>query len=196
MTSPMPSFEQHPLKPFLPANAKVLMLGSFPPQQKRWSMDFFYPNFQNDMWRIMGLIFFADKNIFVDSMGKCFRQREIMQFAEEVGIAMYDTAEVVRRLRDNASDNYLEIVRPTDIEGLLSQLPLCRAIATTGEKATEEVIAQYGVHKPKIGDAIALQIGRRTLSLYRMPSSSRAYPLAIEKKASYYHAMFCDLEML
>ncbi len=75
MTFPMPSFEQHPLKPFLPANAKVLMLGSFPPQQKRWSMDFFYPNFQNDMWRIMGLIFFADKNIFVDSMGKCFRQR-------------------------------------------------------------------------------------------------------------------------
>ena len=63
----MPSLERHPLKPFLPSNAKVLMLGSFPPQQKRWSMDFFYPNFQNDMWRIMGLLFFADKNIFVDS---------------------------------------------------------------------------------------------------------------------------------
>ena len=56
----MPSLERHPLKPFLPSNAKVLMLGSFPPQQKRWSMDFFYPNFQNDMWRIMGLLFFAD----------------------------------------------------------------------------------------------------------------------------------------
>lgn len=192
----MPPLEQHPLKPFLPTNAKVLMLGSFPPQQKRWSMDFFYPNFQNDMWRIMGIIFFADKDIFVDSQNKRFRQEEIMRFAEETGIAMYDTAEVVQRLRDNASDNHLEIVRPTDIEDLLSRLPLCRAIATTGEKATEEIIMQYGTGKPKIGDAVPLQIGQYSLSLYRMPSSSRAYPLAIEKKAAYYHAMFRDLEML
>lgn len=192
----MPPIEQHPLKPFLPANAKVLMLGSFPPQQKRWSMNFFYPNFQNDMWRIMGIIFFADKNIFVDSQGRRFRQEEIMRFAEETGIAMYDTAEAVQRLRDNASDNYLEIVRSTDIESLLLQLPLCRAIATTGEKATEEIIRQYGVHKPKIGDAVLLQTGQRSLPLYRMPSSSRAYPLSIEKKAAYYHALFRDLGML
>ena len=45
------NIEEHPLEPFLPANAKLLMLGSFPPQKKRWSMEFFYPNLQNDMWR-------------------------------------------------------------------------------------------------------------------------------------------------
>ena len=54
------NIEEHPLEPFLPANAVLLMLGSFPPQKKRWSMDFFYPNLQNDMWRIVGLIFFQD----------------------------------------------------------------------------------------------------------------------------------------
>ena len=43
------NIEEHPLEPFLPANAKLLMLGSFPPQKKRWSMEFFYPNLQNDM---------------------------------------------------------------------------------------------------------------------------------------------------
>ena len=37
--------EHHHLKPFLPANAKVMFLGSFPPPKKRWCMDFFYPNF-------------------------------------------------------------------------------------------------------------------------------------------------------
>lgn len=36
--------EKHPLEPFLPPKAKLLMLGSFPPQRKRWSMDFYYPN--------------------------------------------------------------------------------------------------------------------------------------------------------
>lgn len=192
----MPPLEKHPLKPFLPTNARVLMLGSFPPQRKRWSMDFFYPNFQNDMWRIMGLLFFADKDIFVDKKEKRFRQTEIIQFAEETGIAMYDTAEEVRRLKDNASDNFLEIVRPTDIDSLLAQLPLCQAIATTGEKATEEIITQYHTQKPKIGDAVPLEIGQRSLLLYRMPSSSRAYPLSLETKATYYHTMFHDLGIL
>jgi hypothetical protein len=40
------NIEEHPLEPFLPVNAKLLMLGSFPPQKKRWSMEFFYPNLQ------------------------------------------------------------------------------------------------------------------------------------------------------
>ena len=33
--------EKHPLEPFLPAKAQLLMLGSFPPQKKRWSMNFY-----------------------------------------------------------------------------------------------------------------------------------------------------------
>jgi len=38
------NIERHPLRPFLPPNARLLMLGSFPPPRKRWCMDFFYPN--------------------------------------------------------------------------------------------------------------------------------------------------------
>ena len=48
----LPPIESHPLSPFLPEGARMLMLGSFPPKQERWSMDFFYPNWINDMWRI------------------------------------------------------------------------------------------------------------------------------------------------
>ena len=46
--------ERHPLEPFLPENARLLMLGSFPPKRIRWSMEFFYPNLQHDMLRIVG----------------------------------------------------------------------------------------------------------------------------------------------
>ena len=95
--NPIP-VERHPFEPFLPANAKVLMLGSFPPQPKRWSIDFYYPNFINDMWRIMGLIFFNDKNRFVDVAAKKFRLDDIVDFCTGTGIAMYDTATAVRRL--------------------------------------------------------------------------------------------------
>ena len=72
--------ERHPLEPFLPANARLLMLGSFPPQKKRWSMEFYYPNWNNDMWRIVGLLFFNDKNHFLNEAAKGFRQRSHYSF--------------------------------------------------------------------------------------------------------------------
>lgn len=72
------NIEEHPLEPFLPANAKLLMLGSFPPQKKRWSMEFFYPNLQNDMWRIFGIIFFQNKEHFLNPDKKVFDKERII----------------------------------------------------------------------------------------------------------------------
>ena len=188
--------EEHPLEPFLPANAKLLMLGSFPPQKKRWSMDFFYPNLQNDMWRIFGLIFFDDKDRFLFPDKKAFDKKRLIEFLTEKGIALYDTASSVRRLQDNASDKFLEVVEPTDIRLLLKQLPQCKAIVTTGQKATDIIRSQIDVEEPKVGESRPLEFEDRTLRLYRMPSSSRAYPLAIEKKASVYRFMLNELDFL
>ena len=147
----IPPVESHPLEPFLPANAVLLMLGSFPPQKKRWSMDFFYPNLQNDMWRIFGIIFFSDKDYFLHPDKKSFDKERIIKFLNEKGIALYDTASAVRRLQDNASDKFLDIVEPTDINLLLKQLPNCRAIVTTGQKATDTLRQQLEVAEPPIG---------------------------------------------
>jgi G:T/U-mismatch repair DNA glycosylase len=180
--------EYHPLKPFLPANAKVLFLGSFPPPQKRWCMDFFYPNFINDHWRIEGEIWFGDRNHFVDTEHKCFKKDEIVAFLNEKGIAFFDTATAVKRLKDNASDAFLEIVEHTDIRALLSQMPQCHAIATTGEKSTTEVCAYYNVDTiPSPNSQVVL---KDNLILYRLPSSSRAYPLSFDKKVEAYRKMF------
>lgn len=188
--------EEHPLEPFLPTNAKLLMLGSFPPQKKRWSMDFFYPNLQNDMWRIFGLIFFDDKDRFLFPDKKAFDKERLIEFLTEKGIALYDTASSVRRLQDNASDKFLEVVEPTDIRLLLKQLPQCKAIVTTGQKATDIIRSQIDVEEPKVGESRPFEFEDRTLRLYRMPSSSRAYPLAIEKKASVYRFMLNELDFL
>lgn len=188
--------EEHPLEPFLPANAKLLMLGSFPPQKKRWSMDFFYPNLQNDMWRIFGLIFFDDKDRFLFPDKKAFDKKRLIEFLTEKGIALYDTASSIRRLQDNASDKFLEVVEPTDIRLLLKQLPQCKAIVTTGQKATDIIRSQIDVEEPKVGESCPFEFEDRTLRLYRMPSSSRAYPLAIEKKASVYRFMLNELDFL
>ena len=188
--------ERHPLEPFLPANARLLMLGSFPPQKKRWSMEFYYPNWNNDMWRIVGLLFFNDKNHFLNETAKAFDKDRIIPFLQEKGIALFDTATAIRRLQDNASDKFLEVVEPTDIEDMLRRLPECKAIVTTGEKATETLCEQFSLEKPKVGDFTEFVFDGKPMRLYRMPSSSRAYPLALEKKAAAYHIMYQDLQML
>ena len=192
----IPVIEEHPLQPFLPSNAKLLMLGSFPPQRKRWSMDFFYPNLQNDMWRIFGHIFFQDKEHFLYPDKKAFNKELIVDFLNEKGIALYDTATSVCRLQDNASDKFLEVVEPTDIRLLLKQLPQCQAIVTTGQKATDTIREQIEVDEPAIGKSSTFFIEDKSYQLYRMPSSSRAYPLALEKKSSVYQLMFNELGMI
>lgn len=191
MKSETRPIEKHPLTPFLPKTARILMLGSFPPKQERWSMEFFYPNWINDMWRIIGLVFFNDKEHFVIPQQRRFDKEKCMEFAASAGIAMYDTAVEVRRLKDNASDKFLEIVTPTDVTALLDMIPECRAIVTTGQKATDVICERFGCAEPQVGNYVAIYDDRgRELRFWRMPSSSRAYPLPIEKKAEYYEKMF------
>ena len=189
--------EYHPLRPFLPENARILFLGSFPPQRKRWCMDFYYPNFINDHWRIEGQIFFGDKNHFVDLEAKRFKIDEIVAFCQEKGLAFFDTSSAIRRLQDNASDKFLEVVEPTDIPALLSQLPHLRAIVTTGEKATETICASLGIPTiPKVNTSSVLPLPSSIIHhpspivLWRLPSSSRAYPLSFDKKVEAYQQMF------
>ena len=183
--------ERHPLQPFLPENCKVLFLGSFPPQRKRWCVDFFYPNFINDHWRIEGLVWFGDKNHFVDNGRKVFRLDLIKGFLNEKGIGFYDTATAVRRLADNASDKFLEVVEATDIRALIAPLIHLRAIAVTGEKACNTICEYFGIAAaPAVGGYVAIENGLR---LYRLPSSSRAYPLSLGKKAAAYGRMFHEI---
>ena len=188
--------EKHPLEPFLPAKAKLLMLGSFPPQKKRWSMEFYYPNLNNDMWRIFGILFFDDKDYFLNETRKAFCRERIIDFLNEKGIALFDTASSIRRLQDNASDKFLEVVEATDVTALLRQLPECKAIVTTGQKATDTLRRQFNVEEPKVGDYSEFIFEGRAMRLYRMPSSSRAYPLALDKKATAYRIMYQDLQIL
>ena len=181
--------EHHPLDPFLPKNARLLMLGSFPPQQKRWSMDFFYPNRTNMMWEIFGEVFFGDSQRLVDVENKTFRLVDIQTLLNEKGIAIFDTATAVRRLSGNASDKDLQIVEKTDIPALLERIPICHDIVCTGQKSFSVLTEDYGVKLPKMGEYNEFVINGREMRLWRMPSSSRAYPLPFEEKTAYYKRM-------
>lgn len=192
----MSKIESHPLEPFLPQGTKLLMLGSFPPPQNRWCMPFYYPNFNNDMWRILGKVFFDEREHFVLPAKKCFDKSLIESFLKKVGIGIFDTASAVIREKGNASDAFLQVVTPTDVRSMLLKIPHCLAVNTTGTLATETVCAHFGIEVPRVGEKAPFFLGERKLFLYRTLSSSRAYPLALEKKAAAYRKMFEELGML
>lgn len=243
-------FSIHPLEPFLPANAEVLFLGSFPPPEARWSMNFYYPNFQNDMWRILGLVFYEDKNYFVKEGKKGFDYDKVVSFCHKIGLAIYDAAYMIKRERGNASDNFLKVMVPADLKSVLSKIPQCNAVVSTGGKSAEITASVLGCNIPEIGsytevyvdcggNAGSLQFDKidnecnrikntdgvsdlsgtetdggtsnvgsvcssnsdkdtvkRCIRFYRMPSSSRAYPMPIEKKAEIYRKLFSDLTII
>ncbi|MBQ4376896.1 MAG: uracil-DNA glycosylase family protein [Bacteroidales bacterium] len=192
----MPEIEYHPLRPFLPPNARLLMLGSFPPPRQRWCMDFFYPNRSNMMWEVMGQVFFADAQRLVDAKHKTFRKEDIIAMLNEKGIAIFDTATAVRRLQGNASDKFLEVVEKTDIRALLSQIPLCHDIVCTGQKSFSVLTEDFGVPMPAMGEYNTFTIADCDIRLWRMPSSSRAFPMRLSEKANYYCAMMLQIGLL
>lgn len=149
-------------------------------------MDFFYPNRQNDMWRIWAYIATGDKNAFMLPDGKTFDKEKIVDFCLKIGLALTDTGEEVVREKGNASDAHLTVVKPRDFSALLHRIPLCRDIVLTGEKAVATLGATVGFKKIELGEYITTGFFGCETRIWRMPSSSRAYPRPIEWKAGYY----------
>ena len=206
------NIETHPFGPVLPPDATVMMMGSFPPTADKWAMRFHYPNFQNDMWRIYGRVFFDDVDYFRVGDEKRFDPERIRAFMFERGIASCPTVVQAIRETGNASDKDLTVVTTVDLDIILPQVPKVQALFTTGGKATEvllnllnEPIAKS--KHPKTNQSIDYpyewqdndshpKADVNELTLYRLPSTSRAYPLALDKKVAAYRDFFKEIGKL
>ena len=188
--------ELRPFPPFLPPNATVLMMGSFPPAAEKRAMEFHYPNFQNDMWRVYGLVFFGDAMHFQCVGEKAFDAEKIKAFLTERGIGSCPGVRRAIRTHGNASDAYLKVVETVELPEILEKIPQCRRICTTGGKATEILLAlletEVKAKDFKTGETITAPCGDRDLLVTRLPSTSRAYPMKLEKKAEAYRKFFVE----
>ena len=191
------NIEYHPWEAFIPDGAKVLVMGTFPPQPPRWAMDFYYPNRTNHFWKVCGIVFPGDPMAFYDTASKTYRLEAIKSMLRSHKIALCDTAHAVRRLKGNASDKFLDIIEPVDLDSLLARMPECVALATTGQKAAETLAALTHTHVPAMGASVCYERpdGRR-IDIWRLPSTSRAYPLAPDKKAEFYRTFFKDVGII
>lgn len=133
MSENLLEIETHPFDPVLPPKAAVMMMGTFPPKEDKRAMQFHYPNFQNDMWRVYGLVFFNDAAHFrMPSHGeaahseKAFDAEKIKAFLHERGIASCPTVLKAAREHGNASDKFLKVVETVDLAAVLAKIPDCR----------------------------------------------------------------------
>ena len=188
--------ELRPFPPLLPPNTTVLMMGSFPPAAEKRAMEFHYPNFQNDMWRVYGLVFFGDAIHFQRVGEKAFDAEKIKAFLTGRGIGSCPGVRRAIRTHGNASDAYLKVVETVELPEILEKIPQCRRICTTGGKATEILLAlletEVRAKDFKTGTTITARCGDRDLLVTRLPSTSRAYPMKLEKKAEAYRKFFVE----
>ena len=202
--------ETHPFAPVLPPNATVMMMGTFPPTADKWAMSFHYPNFYNDMWRIYGRVFFDDADYFRVGDEKRFDPERIRSFMFERGIASCPTVKQAIRETGNASDKNLTVVTRVDLDSILPQVPHVKTLFTTGGKATEVLMSllatppakskypktNQSMHYPYEWQNDNQTTAVNDLTLYRLPSTSRAYPLALDKKVAAYKAFFKEIGKL
>ena len=188
--------ELRPFPPFLPPNTTVLMMGSFPPAAEKRAMEFHYPNFQNDMWRVYGLVFFGNAMHFQRVGEKAFDAEKIKAFLTARGIGSCPGVRRAIRTHGNASDAYLKVVETVELPEILEKIPQCRRICTTGGKATEILLTlletEVRAKDFKTGATITARCGDRDLLVTRLPSTSRAYPMKLEKKAEAYRKFFVE----
>ncbi len=103
----MAGIEIHPHKPFVPPNAKVLILGSFPGKGHATSEsanEWFYASKRNQFWNIMRGVY-NEELLTTESKKGLFINH---------GIAIADVFLKIRRKEDNNQDNNLEIIAYND----------------------------------------------------------------------------------
>ena len=80
---------------------------------------------------------------------------------------------------------------------ILARVPQCEALVVTGQKALDTLqLLLPPLDPPKTGGSSRFMLLDRVFTLYRMPSSSRAYPRPVEEKAAFYRRMFEELSII
>ena len=159
------------------------------------------------MWRIMGKVFFDDIDYFRVGDEKRFDAEKIKAFLQAYNIGECPSVTHVIREKGNAADEHLTVVATVDLGKVLAQLEQVKWIYTTGGKATEVLIAlvnqsisdpaspyfnpsQTPYKLPKTNQFLEVNAFGRVFGIYRLPSTSRAYPQSLEKQVAAYRAFF------
>ena len=128
----MMEIETHPHKLFVPPNATVLVLGTFPGKnnvQVEGQDEWFYSSKRNQFWTIL-------RGVYEEELKTTAQKKEL--FARKA-IAMGDIFLKIKRMENNNSDSSLEVIEynDKDIEKALKENSI-DAVFTTSQFVAKE----------------------------------------------------------
>lgn len=156
--------EDHPIGPVVHADSRVLFCGTFPPVRK--SIRFYYPNANNDMWKVLGHVFYDDADAFYTSTygasslfpspsklsgchaaTRALDEARILRFADSQPVGFFDMCRRARRRLGTSADDNIEALERTDVvRDVLSHTPHCAGIITTGTLALTMLLDDLSAH--------------------------------------------------
>ena len=151
--------EIHPWKWYVPAGAKSIIIGTFPPTFRNWSYNYFYPNKNNFFWRILARI--AGKPLQYFSGEEAVEERR--NILDQLKIGVSDMGKIIRRTDGNSSDENLEIVEYMDIFRILEENPSLRKIIFTSSTGKSSAIGWFKSYLALRGINFRIPKGKRPL---------------------------------
>lgn len=189
-----PRDQNHPFNWHVPENATTLIIGTFPPVEKRWGFSFFYPNLQNNFWSIMaaiaGVKLSPDKNVMVD---------ERKNILKKLKTGVTDMGAVIRRLAEDSKDESLEIIEYMEILKILKEYPSIRKIILTSSSGKSSSLGWFRAYLEKNNIAhivpkgtkplhFEIQLKNKTIDVHVLysPSKRAANRISFEKLTGMY----------
>jgi G:T/U-mismatch repair DNA glycosylase len=131
----------HPFKWYVPENARVLIIGTFPPVESRWGYNFFYPNPRNLFWKIMSDI--AGKPISTNKETAVDERKKVL---DTLRVGVTDMGGVIRRLADNSLDENLELIEHMPILRILDEYPSINRMILTSSSGKVSALAWFKLY--------------------------------------------------
>lgn len=137
------SVEKLPWPSYIPDQADKLILGTFPTDRKKRSFQFFYPNLNNPMWKVLAHLANHTLRHFDDSENTVKERKEIL---DTLKLAMSDIGKRIMRQSDSSNDSALFPLEYTDVFHILEQnIGIKKIIITsvTGENSVKAWLRNY-----------------------------------------------------
>lgn len=171
--------EFHPWNWFVPPGSKVIIIGTFPPTQRNWSYNFFYPNKNNLFWRMMARI--AGEELKYISGEEAVKERRNILI--KLGVGISDMGRKILRTDNSSLDEKLVLLEHMDIFRILEENPSIQKIIFTSSSGKssaarwfQDFLALQGIaYKVPKGERplkASLQIKGRTIETVVLYSTS------------------------
>lgn len=186
--------ETHPWPHYVPNDANKLILGTFPTAEKnRGAFDFYYPNPNNDFWKIIFEI--AQESTSKFKINDLVTERK--QILQKLRIGIGDIGKEILRQKNNSKDEGLFPLVFTDIFAILEAHPTIQKIILTSSSGCNSALAWFKqycmlnqidikIKNKKLPMKSQFRLNERQIDIDIVSSTSRLSPIKGERLFAMY----------